>query len=698
MPKKTFLLELGTEELPPKSLLSLANALLKNIEQLLQAQGLQFSSSKRFAAPRRLGILIEDLDTEQPPQKLERRGPALSAAYDAEGKPTSAALGFAKSCGVELTQLQTKKTTKGEWLYYKATLPGKETINLLGDMVKAAVKKLPIAKAMRWGTHQFEFIRPVHWLLMLLGKDIVPAEVLGKKADRLTYGHRFHFPQALKVKQATDYEELLESKAYVIPDFTKRKEKIQHAIKQLASESNGLAIYEESLLDEVTAIVEYPEVLRGQFAEDFLQVPQEALIAAMQEHQKSFPIFDQHQGLLPYFIFVANIKSKKPTAVIAGNEKVMQARLSDAAFFYHADLKTPLVERLPKLKTIVFQEKLGDLYQRSERIAALSEFVAKRINTDLVQAKRTGLLCKCDLLSDMVYEFPELQGIMGSYYAAHDDEPRSVAKAIRQHYQPEFSGDDLPSESVGICVALADKLDLLVGIFAVGLQPSGDKDPFGLRRAAIGVLRILIEKQLSLSLDELIKQAKENYIKDDKIVFNEALAEQTLNDPKSYILDRLPFWYAEQGIPTVYYLAVHYYFIGKDVNLYDFHQRVFAVKIFAELPQAKNLIAANKRVQNILKKNNNTQLDIKPELLKENAEKVLYETVLAKKTDISPLLAKQDYTAVLTSLAGLQTPLDIFFAEVMVMVDDMEMKNNRLALLEMLHDLFTSVADIAQLA
>ena len=689
MSKKDFLLELGTEELPPKSLLNLATTLLKNIEQGLQTHDLQFTSSQLFAAPRRLGVLIHDVETQQPPQQFARRGPATKAAYDAAGTPTPAALGFAKSCGVELAKLQTQKTDKGEWLYYEATLPGKETINFLGEIVAAAFKKLPIAKAMRWGDQEIEFIRPVHWLLMLLGKDIVPAEILGKKADRLTYGHRFHFPQALKVKQAADYEALLESKAYVIPDFTKRKAKIAAEVKRLASESNGLAIYEEDLLNEVTAIVEYPEVLRAQFAEEFLQVPQEALIAAMQDHQKSFPVFDQANGLLPYFIFVANIKSKKPAAVIAGNEKVMHARLSDAAFFYHTDLKTPLIDRLPKLKTVIFQQKLGDLYQRSERIAALSEFIATQLATDSEQAKRAGLLCKCDLMSDMVYEFTELQGIMGAYYAAHDGEAASVVQAIRQHYQPEFSGDDLPAEETGICVALADKLDLLVGIFAIGMRPTGDKDPYGLRRAAIGVLRILIEKQLNLDIAILVDQAIKLY------------ADSCTNNPKTeviaYINDRLKHWYLEQGIAATIFNAVAAQMV---TDLNDFNARIMAVKHFVSLPEAENLAAANKRVDNILKKNNSDDVSttVKPELLEEKAEKTLYEAVGSKQKTIAPLLAAKDYTATLSSLADLQVPLDTFFADVMVMVDDVEVKNNRLALLKTVHDLFATVADIAQLS
>ena len=688
MPKQDFLFEIGTEELPPKTLLTLATALCHGIEKGLLDKGLQFAATKIFAAPRRLGVLVSDLDSQQPKQTVECRGPAIKAAYDADGKPTKAAMGFAKSCGVDFCTLQTQKTDKGEWLYYAATLPGKPTLELLGDVVNAAVKSLPITKPMRWGEHTIEFIRPVHWILMLLGKEVVPAEVLGKQAGRFTHGHRFHFPEALNIKAAADYESLLENKAHVIPDFGKRRMQIVNDIKKLATESNGLAIVDEELLDEVTAIVEYPQVLRASFADEFLQVPQEALIAAMQGHQKSFPVFDSEQGLLPYFIFVTNIKSKKPRSVIAGNEKVMHARLSDAAFFYKTDRKMPLVERLPTLKNVMFQKKLGNLYQRSERIAILSESVANAIGADTTQAKRAGLLCKCDLMSDMVYEFTELQGIMGAYYAQHDGEAEKVVQAIREHYQPEFSGDELPSEVVGVCVALADKLDLLVGVFGIGQRPTGDKDPFALRRAAIGVLRILIEKQLNLDLPSLITTVIAQYGNLDNA--------QTQADVLSYISERLKYWYLEQDITLPIFNAV----VAKPLgDLNDFNKRILAVKHFSTLSVAENLAAANKRVSNILNKNSDqkSKQNVDEKLLQEPAEKALHTEIKRKQVDVKPLLAAKYYTAVLTSFADLQQPIDDFFDHVMVMSDDEALKNNRLALLKTLRSMFTEVADIAQL-
>jgi len=689
MPKKDFLLEIGTEELPPKSLQTLSQALLHGIEMGLHEKGLNFIASKGFAAPRRLGILIEALDTQQPEQQVERRGPAVQAAYDASGQPSRAALGFAKSCGVEFTMLQTQKTEKGEWLYYSATLPGRASLDLLGEIVVAAIKKLPLSKPMRWGDHAIEFIRPVHWVLMLLGKAIVPAEVLGKKADRFTYGHRFHFPHAIKIQQAQDYEATLEKKAFVIPDFAKRKQHIVEAIKRLATESNGLAFYTETLLHEVTALVEYPIVLRASFADQFLQIPQEVLIAAMQGHQKSFPIYNADGTLLPYFIFVANLKSKDPQRVIAGNEKVMHARLSDAAFFYQSDLKTPLIDYRPQLKNVVFQEKLGDLLARSERIAALSEKIAIEINAPAEQAKRAGLLCKCDLMTDMVYEFPELQGIIGSYYALHAGETTAVATAIKQHYQPEFSGDDLPDEAIAICVALADKLDLLVGIFGVGKRPSGDKDPFGLRRAAIGVVRILVEKQLNIELSSLLSIAVAQYSNLEN--------QQTEKEVIAYIFERLKYWYIEQGSSIEVFNAV----IAKSVtNLHDFDQRMVAVKQFSILPAAVNLAAANKRVSNILKKNNIKINDdrVDEKLLHEAAEKDLYVAIENQRATIAPLLQAKDYTAVLNTLATLQPPIDSFFDRVMVMAEDPTLKRNRLLLLNNLRNLFLTIADIAQLS
>lgn len=686
MVKKDFLLEIGTEELPPKRLPVLAVALLHGIEQGLSDQGLHYGISKTFAAPRRLGVYISDVDVQQAAQRVERRGPALTVAYGIDGKPTKAALGFAAACGVAVDALQTEKTDRGEWLSYRITTAGKPTIELLEGIVNTAVKRLPIAKPMRWGTHDFAFIRPVHWLLVLFGQTVVPALLFGKQADRLTHGHRFHFPQAIEIKCTQDYETVLQSQAYVIADFTKRKQLIATQVQRLGKQCGGLALYENELLDEVTAMVEYPVVLKAKFDPAFLAVPQEALIAAIQGHQKSFPLIGDDGKLLSRFIFVANIKSQQAQRVIVGNEKVMRARLADAMFFYHTDLKTPLVKRLPKLKGVIFQKKLGDLYVRGERLAALSGAIAIQLGVNVQQAQRAGLLAKCDLVSNMVDEFTQLQGIIGGYYAAHGGEDVNVVKAIKQHYRPEFAGDALPDNPVAQCVALADKLDSLIGMFAIGEGPSGDKDPFGLRRAAIGVLRILIEQQLDIDLVDLIEMASKQYT----VLPNKNVS----SDVQAYIFERLKHWYLEQEVPIDIFQAV----AAKAItNLYDFSQRIVAVQKFIQLPEVKNLSAANKRVHNILRKMNVEGL-CDESLLQQTEEQDLYIAIKDKQRVIKSLLKTKDYIAVLTTLVDLQQPVNAFFAHVMVMSDDEKLKMNRLRLLQQLAMLLDSVANIARLS
>ncbi len=686
MLKKDFLLEIGTEELPPQHLPMLVDALLQGIEHGLSAQNLRYGNSKTFATPRRLAVFVKDVDAQRAAKPIQRYGPTLTLAYDSNGKPTRAALGFAAACGVAVDALQTEKTTQGERLMYRTVQAGTPTIALLAEMVKTAIQRLPIAKSMRWGAHEFSFIRPVRWLLLLLDNEVVPAVLLGKQADRFTYGHRFHFPQAINIKCAQDYVTVLPSKGYVIADFVNRKKLIATAVQRLAAQHDGTALYKDELLDEITAMVEYPIVLRAKFDAEFLKLPQEVLIAVVQQQQKSFPLVDSDGNLLPHFLFVANIKSQQAQRVITGNEKVMQARLADAEFFYNIDLKTPLIQRLPKLKDVIFEKKLGNLYARSERLSTLSGIIAARLNVNVQQAKRAGLLAKCDLASNMVGEFPELQGIIGSYYAVHGGEASSVVKAISQQYQPEFSGDALPDDPVAQCVALADKLDLLIGIFAIGERPTGDKDPFGLRRAAIGVLRILIERQLDLDLMDLIAAASKQY----KALLNEKVCK----DVQVYIVERLKYWYVEQRLPVGVFHAVEAKAI---TNFYDFAQRVVALQQFADLPQANNLSRVTKRVHNILRNVNVSGL-LKKELLQETAEKDLYIAISSTHAAITPLLAKKDYTAVLAALAVLQQPVATFFAEVMVMTDDNTLKANRLCLLKQLATLLGSVADMTQLA
>lgn len=686
--KKDFLLEIGTEELPPKALTQLAESLQNNIEQGLQKAHIEFEDIKWLAAPRRLAVIISGLETRQEEKLIERRGPAVSAAYDDDRNPTKALIGFAKSCGVEIEALNKINTDKGEWFYYTAVQEGTKTIGFLPEIVIEAIKKLPIPKPMRWGDHPIEFIRPVHWVLMLFGKTVVEAEILGIATDRLTYGHRFHAPDAIKIKQVSEYVSTLEKQGMVLVDFQQRRETIVQQIDQLTAEVHGSALYEPELLDEVTAIVEWPKAMLAEFDPEFLTVPKEALICAMQSHQKSFPIVDMQGELLPYFIFVANINSEQAEAVKLGNEKVMRARLADAAFFYQTDLKIKLFDRLSGLKTIVFHEKLGSLYKRAQRIAAISKLIAAKTFVSEQQAERAGLLSKCDLLTDMVYEFPELQGIMGSYYAAHDRETPDICAAIKDQYLPTGSGNDLPRQPISVCVALADKIDLLLSIFSIGLKPTGDKDPFALRRAAIGVVRILLDHKLDIDLTWLLQQAASNLKKHtSKLIF----------EVKTYILERLKYYYVEHDEDINYITAV---MEAAPISITDFDQRLTAVKQFVKMPEADNLAQANKRVFNILRKQNATELSgvVDKALLKKPAEKQLFKTIQQQEINTTPLIQKKDYQAVLTNLAALQQPLDQFFDDVMVATEDVAIKNNRLQMLSHLRNLFLTVADISHLS
>ncbi len=668
----------------------LAQDFLKGIEKGLCDARLfdkQVSKIEWFAAPRRLAVYVSNLPLLQPEQEIERFGPNIKAAYDAEGNASKALQGFARSCGVELEKLSTKIVGKDEKIYYQATQSGGNTIDLLADIVTAAIKTIQIAKPMRWGDNASEFIRPVHWVLMLFGNDIVPTTVLGKETGRSTYGHRFHAPEAIHLQHPGEYKDSL-AKSYVMVDFADRKKHIEAGVVKAAEAVNGQAIYPAALLDEVTAIVEHPEVLTANFAPAFLQVPQEALISAMQSHQKSFPVFDVQGKLLPHFIFVANINSKNPKRVIAGNEKVMHARLSDAAFFYETDLKHKLCDHLPELKSVIFQKQLGTLYERSLRLSKLSGLIAKQLNADIAQAERAGLLAKCDLLSNMVNEFPKLQGIMGGYYAKHDGETESVCAAMAQHYLPTYAGDALPSNDVATCVALADKLDVLVGIFSIGQKPTGDKDPFGLRRAAIGVVRILLEKQLDINVADLINN--------EVAVYGDIVKPETGKQVFAYILERLKHYYFDKNVAAKLFSAVSEV---TPVSLVNFDKRLQAVAEFSKLPQAENLAQANKRVKNILTKQNalDVQGEINTTLLTEVAEIALAELIKKKQAHIKPLVAEKNYQAVLENLDELEQPVDQFFTDVMVMTEDAAVKHNRLLLLNQLRQLFLTVADVSQL-
>ena len=684
-----FLVELGTEELPPKALLKLSTAFTASVKAGIEAEGLSFSEVKPYATPRRLAVVVEALADSTPLNEEVIWGPPVKIAFDAEGRATKAAIAFAAKNKLEIDQLKTENDGKIDKLVCRAQVGGVATTTLLAGIVAAALAKLPIAKRMRWGASRTEFVRPAHWLVMLYGDDIVDASVLGLTSGRLTRGHRFHCHQTLSITSPSHYASLLGEEAYVIADFAYRRSVIETQVKEQAQRVGGQAVIDADLLNEVTALVEWPVALTGRFEERFLAVPSEALISSMKEHQKYFHVVDEHGQLMPHFITVANIESKDPAQVIDGNERVIRPRLSDAAFFFETDKKTTLESKRERLKTIVFQAKLGTVYEKTQRIAQLAQAIANALGVDADAALRAGSLCKCDLVSEMVSEFADMQGIAGAYYAQHDGEPEAVAVAMSEHYLPRFSGDVLPSQPVAAVVALADRLDTLVGIFGIGEQPTGSKDPFALRRASVSVLRLLVEGGHNLDLRELLTLAFKQY---HSLPQGEAVIEQVL----AYMLDRFRAWYEEQQIPTAVFQAVSAKQLSHPL---DIDQRVQAVNHFRQLPQADALAAANKRVANILAKADGTvNADVDQGLLQEAAEQALYQAVLEKQQQVQPLFDRRDYNAALTELASLREVVDTFFVDVMVMADDVALKNNRLALLQQLRALFFEVADISYLA
>ncbi|MFN3234847.1 MAG: glycine--tRNA ligase subunit beta [Gammaproteobacteria bacterium] len=687
-----FLVEIQTEELPPKMLRGLSIAFEKYLVHGLHGAHLIFEESRCFAAPRRLAVYVKKLSAHQPNQTQERKGPAVQAAYDDKGKPLPAAVGFAKSCGVEIDDLTTIKTDKGEWLYYKKQIPGKQTPDLLLDIVKRALDQLPIKRRMRWGSHQESFVRPVHSVVMMFDSKVIEGRLFDITIDEITYGHRFLSRGHIALRSPAAYEEQLENEGFVIVDFEKRKALIRDQIESLLREKwegEFKAVVDEDLLDEVTSLVEWPVAMVGEFDKKFLKVPKECLVSAMQDHQKSFPVVDDKQALQPYFIFISNIVSEKPEEVVKGNEYVMRARLSDAAFFYEMDCKAPLVECVEKLRSITDQEKLGSLYDKTKRLQAIAKNIAPLVNANKKNAERAAFLCKADLVTDMVGEFPELQGIMGSYLAKRDGEDDAVAEAIREHYLPRFSGDILPESDEGLALTLADRLDTLVGLYALHGAPTGDKDPFGLRRAALGVIRVLIEKSLSLRLSELITIAM--------AVFPEKLIKPSLGDEiKSFCIDRFRSYAFDQAMTPDVFTAVEH--LGIDAPFSAF-MRMQAVKHFKTLPEAQALAAANKRVSNILVKQASDfkESHIDKKLFETDIEKALASAIAEKEKSIQPLLSDGDYQEALISLATLRSDVDAFFDQVMVMVEDDKVRKNRLGLLLQLRQLFLQVADIAYL-
>jgi glycyl-tRNA synthetase beta chain len=681
-----FLFELGTEELPPKSLKKLSNALTNGICAGLKEAGIHFADVESFAAPRRLAVSIKSLDARQSDQEIERLGPNVKAAFDKEGNPTPAALGFAKSNGVEFSQLTQVETPKGTRLQYKAVQPGAETTALIQPIIEAALAQLPIAKRMRWGASRNEFVRPVQWVVLMADDQVIDACILGISAGNTTRGHRFHANHEVVLNHANDYEQALESNS-VIASFERRKQTINEHATALGSTLNGRVVINPELLDEVTALVELPVVMHGNFDKEFLEVPAEALISSMEEHQKYFYVVDDLGKLLPHFVFVSNIKSVKPESVVEGNEKVIRPRLADAAFFYQTDLKTTLESKLTRLENVVFQKQLGTIADKSRRVAELAKFIAPLVNANIAESERAALLAKADLVSEMVLEFDDLQGIAGSYYAAKDGEPHSVSNAIKEQYLPKFAGDNLPSEPVATTLALAERIDTLAGIFAIGQLPTGSKDPFALRRASIAVLRILIENKLDISLNTLFNEALNGYR------FLEFDVSDVKAKVETYCLDRFRAWYDDPQISTEAINAV----LAKDLSSpYDIDARIREVAKFASSDDAQSLAAATKRVSNILSKADFDIIEVDSNRFEEEAERVLYEKL---KTVLSSLETNtsRDYDFALTSLSQLRDPIDTFFDDVMVNAEDESIKRNRYALLQQLRNALTSVADISRL-
>ncbi len=686
--KQDLLIEIGTEELPPKSLKRLATAFHQELCNSLKENGLEFSETSWLASPRRLAVIVNQLEISQSDKQQQRRGPAISAAFDDDGKPTRATEGFAKSCGVAVDQLGKLETEKGSWLVFDTLVKGKQTKELIPDMVNMALKRLPIAKRMRWGNNDFEFVRPIKWILLLLGTETIDCEIMGVRSGKHSYGHRFHHPGAIKIKQAAEYVEVLKQNGKVVADYNERRSLIKDQVEKLATKNNGAAIIDPELLDEVTALVEWPVSFAGNFNPDFLKLPKEVLIASMQDHQKYFPILDKQKNLLASFICVTNIESKEPDLIKQGNERVIQPRLSDATFFWERDLKNGLAKHIAGLNKVVYQKELGTLHEKSERLNSIISNLAKTFNIDNNNAKRAAELCFCDLLTEMVCEFPALQGTMGKYYAEADGEDANVALALEEYYQPRFAGDDLPTTTLGQCLAISEKVDTLVGIFSIGKAPTGDKDPFGLRRSAIGLLRIIIECEIDIDLKELLDSAASNYPSKVK-------AKDITNDVFRFLMERLRRYYIDEGVSNDTFESVLAINSSKPL---DFHHRLIAVTEFRKLAEADSLAAANKRISNILKKSDfNNTLKVKDELLSEEPEVLLAKTLKEYQKKVVPMINDRDYKSALTELAGLRESVDSFFDNVMVMCDDDDVKNNRLALLSDLNSLFLETADISKL-
>jgi len=688
-----FLIEIGTEELPPKALRGLSVAFLEGVRNGLRDQSLAFADAQAFATPRRLAVKVLRLDPRQADRTIDRRGPPLSAALDDSGQPTKAALKFAEGCGVPFDSLDCIDTGKGEYLVFRGVEQGRPATEVLPAIIEDALAGLPVPKRMRWGSKNFEFVRPVHWVVALLGDDILPLELFGIRAGRDTRGHRFHAPGLIGILDASAYPGILEEHGKVIADFEARRQRVFLLTRDAAADVGGQPVYDESLLDEVTALVEWPVAVNGRFEERFLDLPREVLVSTLQEHQRYFPVETNEGGsLLPRFIAISNLDSLDPDKVREGNERVVRPRLSDAGFFWDTDRSRSLASRAPALDQVVFQKKLGTLADRSSRVEQLAAQIAERLGLDSRLVARAAALAKCDLLTGMVAEFPDLQGVMGRYYAQHDNEPDEVAAAIEEQYLPRYAGDSIPGTDTGRILSLADKLDLVTGIFAIGEKPSGTKDPYGLRRAALGSVRILIEGEMDLSLPDLLAAAASQ----QPVAANvESVAAEVL----AFIMERLRTFYTEgagqlRASPEVFE-AVH---ANQPSSLLDFHRRMQAVLEFAALPAAASLSAANKRVANILRQASvNEVRAVRPDRLVEPEEKSLFDGLCSLRDEVEPLFERRDYGGALVRLASLRDTVDAFFDKVLVMAEDPDLRTNRLALLSQMRGLFLRVADLSRL-
>ncbi|ENM5890915.1 glycine--tRNA ligase subunit beta [Vibrio mimicus] len=684
---KEFLIELGTEELPPKQLRTLAEAFAANFAAELATADIAHEGVTWFATPRRLALKVTNLAESQPDRVVEKRGPAVNVAFDADGKPTKAAEGWARGNGITVEQAERLVTDKGEWLLFKEQVQGQQTASVVVEMAAKALANLPIAKPMRWGDKETQFIRPVKTLTILFGSELIQGEILGVKSDRIVRGHRFMGEPEFTIESAEQYPAILEERGKVIADYATRKAMIIEGSQQAAKQLGGIADLEDALVEEVTSLVEWPVVMTAKFEEKFLKVPAEALVYTMKGDQKYFPVYDANKKLLPNFIFVSNIESKEPRHIVEGNEKVVRPRLADAEFFFNTDRKRPLVDRLSLLENAIFQQQLGTIKDKTDRITELAGYIAEQIGADVEKSKRAGLLAKCDLMTSMVFEFTDTQGVMGMHYARHDGEAEEVAVALNEQYMPRFAGDELPSRGVSAAVAMADKLDTIVGIFGIGQAPKGS-DPFALRRASLGVLRILVEYGYQLDLVDLIAKAKSLF--GDRLT--NANVEQEVIE---FMLGRFPTWYQDAGFSIDIIQAV---LARNPTKPADFDQRVKAVSHFRALEEAEALAAANKRVGNILAKyDGELGEEIDLALLQEDAEKALAEAVEIMAEALEPAFATGNYQEALSKLAGLRAPVDAFFDNVMVMADDEALKKNRLTLLNKLRNLFLQIADISLL-